>query len=155
MSDTIFPSVGIYAGLLLNLSFVCRVLKFVSSLAFCSTRGGLCLRRYVLYSSNFFWQPARELSVCRFASHGIVRRIHSSRSEAKRSYSSIRRSFSWFTFNTLQILLAAVSAYNKKILIYPSLIKTIFFVYIYICVWNLESLFSSRTIRKMHAFVNI
>lgn len=113
MSDTIFPSVGMYAGLLLSLSFVWRVLKFVSSLAFCSTRGGLCLRRYVLYSSSFFWQPARELSVCRFASQGSVRRIHSSKSEAKRSYSSIRRSFSWFTFSTLQILLAAVSAYNK------------------------------------------
>lgn len=148
MSDTIFPSVGIYAGLLLSLSFVWRVLKFVSSLAFCSTRGGLCLRRYVLYSSSFFWQPARELSVCRFASHGSVRRIHSSKSEAKRSYSSMRRSFSWFTFSTLQILLAAVSAYNKKICIFP--LKRIFRLRLYI--WNVCSLLP---LSKMHAIVDI
>jgi hypothetical protein len=32
-------------------------------LAFCSTRGGLCLRRYCRYSSNFFCTPAKELSV--------------------------------------------------------------------------------------------
>jgi len=33
---------------------------------------------------------------------------------ASRSYSSIRRSFSWLTFKTLQILLAAVSAYKEN-----------------------------------------
>lgn len=33
---------------------------------------------------------------------------------ANRSYSSIRRSFSWLTFKTLQILLAAVSAYKRN-----------------------------------------
>jgi len=44
LTETIFPSVGMYAGLLDKRNFVCSVLKFVSSLAFCSTRGGLCLR---------------------------------------------------------------------------------------------------------------
>ena len=40
-TETIFPSVGMYAGLLLSLSRVCRVLKVVSSLAFSSSLGGL------------------------------------------------------------------------------------------------------------------
>lgn len=44
LTETIFPSVGMYAGRLDKRNFVCSVLKFVSSLAFCSTRGGLCLR---------------------------------------------------------------------------------------------------------------
>uniref|UniRef100_A0A182JFR8 Uncharacterized protein n=1 Tax=Anopheles atroparvus TaxID=41427 RepID=A0A182JFR8_ANOAO len=77
MSDTILPSVGMYAGRFDRRSFVCSVLKFVSSFAFCSTRGGLCLRRYVLYSSSFFCTPASVLSDCLELSHGIVRRIHS------------------------------------------------------------------------------
>jgi len=122
-----------YAGLLDKRNFVCNVLKLVSSLAFCSTRGGLCLRLYVRYSSSLFCTPDKELSACRLCSHGNVRLIHSRSynknhtmsimsynggllkliftSLAKRSYSSIKRSFSWFTFNTLQIRLAAVSAY--------------------------------------------
>ncbi len=44
-TDTILPSVGMYAGRLESRSFVCKVLKLVSSFAFCSTRGGLCFRR--------------------------------------------------------------------------------------------------------------
>ena len=44
LTETIFPSVGRYAGLLLSLSRVCRVLKLFSNLALSSSLGGLCLR---------------------------------------------------------------------------------------------------------------
>lgn len=47
-TETILPSVGIYAGRLLKRNLVCKVLKLVSNLAFCSTRGGLCLRLYII-----------------------------------------------------------------------------------------------------------
>merc|ERR1719195_1139802 len=80
------PSVGKEAGLLDSLSLVCSVLKLVSSLAFCSTLGGLC---FLLYSRN-----------------------SSSRSLASRSYSSISLSLSWLTFSTLQMRLAAISAFR-------------------------------------------
>lgn len=65
LTETIFPSVGMYAGLLDKRNLVCSVLKLVSSLAFCSTRGGLCLRLYVRYSSSLFCTPDKELSACR------------------------------------------------------------------------------------------
>jgi hypothetical protein len=54
LTETIFSSVGMYADRLDKRNFVCSVLKLVSSLAFCSTRGDLCLRLYVLYSSSLF-----------------------------------------------------------------------------------------------------
>merc|ERR1719244_1783931 len=111
MSVISLPSVGMYAGLLESLSLVCRVLKLVSSFAFCSTLGGLCFLLYSLYSSSFFWTATRELPLCLDSSHGKVLLIHSSRSLASLSYSSISLSLSWFTFSTLQILLAAISAF--------------------------------------------
>merc|ERR1711931_197915 len=101
MSVIILPSVGMYAGLFESLSLVWRVLKFVSSLAFCSTLGGLCFLLYSLYSSSFFWTATRELPLCLDSSHGRVLLIHSSRSLASLSYSSM---------SPLQILLAAISA---------------------------------------------
>ena len=44
-TDTILPSEGMKAGLLLSLSLVCRVLKLISSWHFSCTRGGLWMRR--------------------------------------------------------------------------------------------------------------
>merc|ERR1719195_2615600 len=106
------PSVGKEAGLLDSLSLVCSVLKLVSSLAFCSTLGGLCFLLYSRYSSSFFCTATRELPLWRDSSQGSVRRIPSSRSLASRSYSSISLSLSWLTFSTLQMRLAAISAFR-------------------------------------------
>ncbi len=69
-----------------------------------------CTDLYSLYSSNFFWTAVRLLPDCLDSSQGRVRLIHSRRSEASLSYSSISLSLSWFTFSTLQIRLAAISA---------------------------------------------
>lgn len=94
LTETIFPSVGMYAGLLDKRNFVCNVLKLVSSLAFCSTRGGLCLRLYVRYSSSLFCTPDKELSACLLCNHGNVRLIHS------KSCSTKKPSFQHFQITT-------------------------------------------------------
>lgn len=45
LTETIFPSEGMKAGLLLSRSLVCKVLKLISSWHFSWTLGGLCRRR--------------------------------------------------------------------------------------------------------------
>lgn len=45
LTETIFPSEGMKAGLLLSRSLVCKVLKLISSWHFSWTLGGLCKRR--------------------------------------------------------------------------------------------------------------
>merc|ERR1719346_930300 len=59
---------------------------------------------------QFLLNGNQGISTLRLSNQGKVRRIHSKRSLANLSYSSIRRSLSWLTLRTLQIRLAAISA---------------------------------------------